>query len=81
MPTVRPLEKVPLGSVVRSSQDPQDRGRDLPKRTKLISGCLSLLTINRFWRSRRVRAAAVRVWLGFGLGVSFSAIESLSDAV
>eukprot|EP00116_Pleurobrachia_bachei_P019056 sb/3479318/ len=46
----------------------------------LKSGCLSLLTIHRFWHSRRVRAV-VRVWLGFGLGVSVSAIDSLSDAV
>eukprot|EP00116_Pleurobrachia_bachei_P018729 sb/3478991/ len=46
----------------------------------LKSGCLSLLTIQRFWHSRRVRAV-VRVWLGFGFGVSVSAIDSLSDAV
>ena len=39
---------------------------DVLRRTKLKSGCLSLLTIHRFWRSRRVRAV-VRVWLGFGL--------------
>eukprot|EP00116_Pleurobrachia_bachei_P018768 sb/3479030/ len=46
----------------------------------LKSGCLSLLTIHRFWHSRQVRAV-VRVWLGSGLGVSVSAFDSLSDAV
>eukprot|EP00116_Pleurobrachia_bachei_P005942 sb/3466204/ len=50
------------------------------ERKTLKSGCLPLLTIRRFWHSRRVRAV-VRVWLGFGLGVSVSAIDSLSDAV
>eukprot|EP00116_Pleurobrachia_bachei_P015995 sb/3476257/ len=50
------------------------------RRKTLKSGCLSLLTIHRFWYSRQVRAV-VRVWLGFGLGVSVSAIDSLSDAV
>eukprot|EP00116_Pleurobrachia_bachei_P017925 sb/3478187/ len=51
----------------------------LPGKT-LKSGCLPLLIIHRFWHSRRVRAV-VRVWLGFGLGVSVSANDSLSDAV
>eukprot|EP00116_Pleurobrachia_bachei_P005749 sb/3466011/ len=51
-------------------------------RQTLKSGCLSLLTIHGSWHSRRVRAV-VRVWLGFGLllGVSVSAIDSLTDAV
>eukprot|EP00116_Pleurobrachia_bachei_P018976 sb/3479238/ len=50
------------------------------RRKTLKSGCLPLLTFRRFWHSRRVRDV-VRVWLGFGLGVSVSAIDSLSDAV
>eukprot|EP00116_Pleurobrachia_bachei_P018851 sb/3479113/ len=45
-----------------------------------FASCLQLLTIRRIWHSRRVRAV-VRVWLGFGLRVSVSAIDSLSDAV
>eukprot|EP00116_Pleurobrachia_bachei_P017938 sb/3478200/ len=40
----------------------------VPPRKTLKSGCLPLLTIHRFWHSRRVRAI-VRVWLGFGFWV------------
>eukprot|EP00116_Pleurobrachia_bachei_P008755 sb/3469017/ len=46
----------------------------------LKSGCLSLLTIRSFG-ARDGLGLSVRVWLGFGLGGSVRAIDSLSDAV
>eukprot|EP00116_Pleurobrachia_bachei_P013886 sb/3474148/ len=45
----------------------------------LKSGCLSLLTIRSFG-ARDGLGLSVRVWLGFGLGGSVRAIDSLSDA-
>eukprot|EP00116_Pleurobrachia_bachei_P009315 sb/3469577/ len=49
-------------------------------RKTLKSGCLSLLTIRSFG-ARDGLGLSVRVWLGFGLGGSVRAIDSLSDAV
>jgi hypothetical protein len=46
----------------------------------LKSGCLSLLTIRSFG-ARDGLGLSVRVWLGFGLGDSVRANDSLSDAV
>eukprot|EP00116_Pleurobrachia_bachei_P011583 sb/3471845/ len=53
--------------------------RDTRRKT-LKSGCLSLLTIRSFG-THDVLGLSVRVWLGFGLGGSVRAIDSLSDAV
>eukprot|EP00116_Pleurobrachia_bachei_P012736 sb/3472998/ len=46
-------------------------------RKTLKSGCLSLLTIRSF-SARDELGLSVRVWLGFGLGLSVRAIDSLS---
>ena len=50
-----------------------------PQRT-LKSGCLSLLKI-RVFGARDGLGLSVRVWLGFGLGLSVRAIDSLTDTV
>ena len=50
------------------------------KRKTLKSGCLSLLTIRSF-SARDGLGLSVRVWLGFGLGLSVRAIDSLTDTV
>eukprot|EP00116_Pleurobrachia_bachei_P018158 sb/3478420/ len=49
------------------------------ERKTLKSGCLSLLTIRSFG-ARDGLGLSVRVWLGFGLGGSVRANDSLSDA-
>eukprot|EP00116_Pleurobrachia_bachei_P018702 sb/3478964/ len=52
----------------------------VPGGKTLKSGCLSLLTIRSF-SARNELGLSARVWLGFCLGGSVRAIDSLSDAV